>query len=208
MTPGPTLIKECPHCGQLFCEATLNSGNTFGATYWTDGKREAPMLPESPSLVKCGSCDKFIWIDEAEEVGQVEPFESTSQFDTLDFVELDEQGYLDALDQEITSDPEKTHYLRMKAWWAANDQHRQDTDHAGEPVRSEGARRNMDRLCESLSDSDEEQRLMKAELTRELGNFEEAGRLLASLTRPELQHAVQRITQLNQERTTRVATLF
>ena len=51
MLPGPTTIKRCPGCKGLLAEGTLASGNTLGATFWTDGKREAPMLPEMPWLV-------------------------------------------------------------------------------------------------------------------------------------------------------------
>jgi hypothetical protein len=53
MLPGPNVIRQCNHCQKPFTEPTLMSGNTFGATFWTDGKQEAPMLPDMPWLVKC-----------------------------------------------------------------------------------------------------------------------------------------------------------
>ena len=74
MLPGPILIKQCPQCQKLFSESTLASGNTIGATFWTDGKCEAPMLPETPWLVKCAHCGHLIWIDEARQVGEEDPF--------------------------------------------------------------------------------------------------------------------------------------
>jgi hypothetical protein len=40
-------------------------GNTIGAIYWTDGKREAKMLPNHPWLVKCPVCSRLFWVDEA-----------------------------------------------------------------------------------------------------------------------------------------------
>ena len=48
MLPGPDMYKHCSSCHQLIIEETLMSGNTFGAIYWSDGKREAPMLPKTP----------------------------------------------------------------------------------------------------------------------------------------------------------------
>jgi len=51
MLPGPTIVRKCSTCGKLIAQPTLLSGNTFGARFWTDGKREAPMLPEQPWLV-------------------------------------------------------------------------------------------------------------------------------------------------------------
>ena len=44
MLPGPTIIKKCLVCSKSIEHHTIGSGNTFGATFWTDGKREAPML--------------------------------------------------------------------------------------------------------------------------------------------------------------------
>lgn len=63
MFPGPTLIKQCANCAQPFAEETLASGNTFGAKYWTDGKTEAPMLPDQPALIKCPHCQALLWIE-------------------------------------------------------------------------------------------------------------------------------------------------
>ena len=47
------IVRECPHCkAQVVEEGTL-SGNTVGSKIYTDGKREAKMLPDHPALVKC-----------------------------------------------------------------------------------------------------------------------------------------------------------
>ena len=65
----PTLIiRECPHCKAHVVQEETVSGNTIGATYWTDGKREAKMLPDHPWLAKCPVCSGLFWVDEAVEV--------------------------------------------------------------------------------------------------------------------------------------------
>jgi uncharacterized Zn finger protein len=56
MIPGPTVIYECSSCGKHIEQQTIVSGNTFGARFWTDGKVDAPMLPDEPWLVKCQHC--------------------------------------------------------------------------------------------------------------------------------------------------------
>jgi hypothetical protein len=43
-------------CAQLGKHSSISSGNTFGAVYYTDGRRVAPMRPNTPSVVRCGSC--------------------------------------------------------------------------------------------------------------------------------------------------------
>lgn len=207
MLPGPKLIKQCHQCQKPFAQPTRMSGNTFRATYWTDGKREAPMLPETPWLVKCPHCGHFVWLDEAAELGQEEPYERRTRWhDAKWFGELTEQDYVAALGMTSADSPEKVRYIRMRAWWAANDRRRRDRREGTAPL-SEEARTNMESIHTSLSESDEQQRLMKAELARELGRFEEAERLLSMQYCDQLQHAVQRISELVKQRNDRVATL-
>jgi len=67
MTEGPTMVYKCPKCKEEVRRRSLLSGNTFGATYFSDGKRTAPMLPEFPAIVKCGKCGGFFWLENGEE---------------------------------------------------------------------------------------------------------------------------------------------
>ena len=62
------IVRECPHCRAHVVQEETVSGNTIGAKYYTDGKREAKMLPDHPALVKCPMCSKFFWVEEASEV--------------------------------------------------------------------------------------------------------------------------------------------
>jgi hypothetical protein len=183
------------------------SGNTFGATFWTDGKREAPMLPETPWLAKCPHCGQFLWLDEAVEVGKEEAFGHNESWpDAQRYEELSEQDYMAALGMPSADSPEKVRYIRIRAWWAANDRLRRAW-RLGTGSLSEEARRNMESLLTLLSEADEQQRLMRAELARELGLFEEAERLLAMEYTDQCQHAATRISALVKKRNTSVATL-
>jgi len=53
MTLGANEILVCTTCGEKMSRPTTLSSNTFEAIYWSDGKREAPMCPDSPWLVLC-----------------------------------------------------------------------------------------------------------------------------------------------------------
>ena len=66
MRRGEDLLIACPYCGKEHIQETLMSGNTRGARYWTDGKRDAPMLPTMPVLTRCDSCKTFFHVDDAE----------------------------------------------------------------------------------------------------------------------------------------------
>jgi hypothetical protein len=53
MLPGPDLVRDFRGAERPSSNRTLMSGNPFGARYWTGGRTEAPMLPETPPRVKC-----------------------------------------------------------------------------------------------------------------------------------------------------------
>ena len=52
----------------------MASGNTFGARQWTDGKMEAPMLPDLPRVTRCHACGGFFWVERARQLGAFEPW--------------------------------------------------------------------------------------------------------------------------------------
>lgn len=52
MIPGPTLVRARPECKALAKHEAIQSGNTFGARWWTDGAMDAPMLPKGNRKLK------------------------------------------------------------------------------------------------------------------------------------------------------------
>jgi hypothetical protein len=208
MIPGPTLIRTCSACGKLIAEHTIRSGNTFGARFWSDGKREAPMLPDAPWLVKCPHCAALIWLDELELVGTMQPWEPPDG-DTADFKDARPvaapslQDYFAALSTP-TADGRKERYLRLRAWWAGNDP-RRNTDHAGS--MSDGEIANLRAFLPFLDDADGNDRVTKAEVLRELGMFAEAASLLLSPFNDDLGQAVAIIKDLTQQRVAAVKEL-
>lgn len=62
MLPGPTYVRQCPHCSQPVLQDSPESGNTFGASYWSDGAMDAPMLPTTPPIIECPHCHQLGWL--------------------------------------------------------------------------------------------------------------------------------------------------
>src|SRR6476660_1051502 len=132
MTPGPTIIRKCSSCQKFIAQYTIASGNTFGARFWTDGKRDAPMLPDQPWLVKCRHCGSLLWIDEQKQVGEInswgtghqeeQKFKDAQLYDTPSV-----QDYFSFLAKGYSEKP-KERYLRMRIWWAGNDARRHQVD--------------------------------------------------------------------------------
>lgn len=79
-----------------------------------------------------------------------------------------EADYIRMLERPLT--PEKERYLRIRAWWAANDRYRVPL----EQVSNEQQPDNLRKLATLLDEKEPNDRLMKAEIYRELGMFDES----------------------------------
>jgi hypothetical protein len=195
MQPGPTLIKKCPHCLTLIKQDTTGSGNTFGATYWTDGKIEAPMLPEHFELVLCSHCEEPIWIDELDVIAKID--RSTVVAD--DFKEADYctepffGQYIKIIEsQKLNFEKEK--YIRIRSWWDKNDRRRRV------PRVSPQEAANLEALADMLGEVDAQDLIMKAELMRELGRYSEALLLLNKIKDDNFLESVEIIKLLCERR--------
>lgn len=207
MMPGPTIIRACAACGKRIAQHTTLTGNTFGARFWTDGKMDAPQLPDRPSLVKCRHCGNLIWIDDQKQAGifgygliarYAEPLADERPGPGTTPTLLD---YLGVLDEGI-GDKDKERYVRIRAWWAGNDRRRELSQPT--PLDCMEAQ-NLRNFADLLDETEDNDRLIKAEALRELGEFGEAEHLLASPFEDRRSHAASIIRGLNQKRIAAVA---
>jgi hypothetical protein len=176
MTPGPNRVLKIPGSGALVKIETFESGNTFGARFWTDGKREAPMMPDQPWLRRHPTTGEMFWTDECEEIGEESHWEEGGTHADAPFAEEPAlEDYLRTLEAGLAANQAKELYIRMRYWWGANDPVRLGGRIAG----SEAAYRdNLTRFRSLLDSGDPHQRLMAAEAARELGDFAGAASLL------------------------------
>jgi hypothetical protein len=187
------IVRECPHCKAHVVQEETVSGNTIGATYWTDGKREAKMLPDHPALVKCPVCSGLFWVDEAVEVDT--GFDAAKGKQQV--LAPSEKELLDFLTEPaLTQDKEI--YLRMRAWRSANDAWRRVPN--AMPAFSKDQEQNLKALSAMLDETEPNQRILKAEIARELGEFDECLGLLSYPFDERYQHAVGFIRKLAQEK--------
>ncbi len=179
MMPGESIYRECPSCQKLLIEDILLSGNTFGARFWTDGKMDAPMLPQYPALVRCAHCQTLLWLPEATE----HQFETPPQMfqnveGALSPQSPTESDYLEAIETGLAPDKERETYCRIHAWHCFNDARRDEKNATELGELSDVAASNMKALFAMLDRVKPEQRMLRAELARELGRFPEALGLL------------------------------
>jgi hypothetical protein len=187
------IVRECPHCKAHVVQEETVSGNTIGAIYWTDGKREAKMLPDHPWLAKCPVCAGLFWVDEALEVD--------SGFDAA----KGKQQVLAPSEKELLSfltapalPRDKELYLRVRAWRSANDAWRRNPN--ATPAFSKDQVQNLHALSAMLDESVPNQRILKAEISRELGEFDKCLSLLSHPFEKDYEFTVGFIRKLAEDR--------
>jgi hypothetical protein len=166
------IVRECAHCKAHVVQEDTLSGNTIGAKYYTDGKREAKMLPDHPLLVRCPACSNLFWVDEAVEVDTGFDAAKGKQ-QVLKPTEKDLLGFLTG--PVLPKDKEL--YVRVSAWRSANDAWRR-VPNATSAFSKEQVQ-NLKALSEMLDESEPNQRILKAEIARELGRSDECLLLLS-----------------------------
>lgn len=148
---------------------------------WTEPKR----------ISRCVRCDSFFWVDDTEIVGELE--NSPRGVEELDVISTDAVPedhkfrrlgpgeLLEALDEGFGATSGETRYLRRRVWWRANHPIReavQEDKDLGEYGPTNAVRDNLTAMLDLLDPEDEEDRLARGEVLRELGQFSEAMRVL------------------------------
>ena len=206
LTPGPTIIRQCPGCTNALAQFTIGSGNLLRAEFWTDGFRRAPMWPMLPALVKCPHCQKLFWIEDAKERaqrtgsgGEGDPWRHAKE--PLEPVESD---YLAAAGAANISRAHEL-YARRRARWLANDPAR---DNPKQKVQwTEARKKNLTRLAALLDESKDGELIPKAEIARELGDFDRCLQLLGRPLEKQWADTANLVVRLAREKQAQVAKL-
>lgn len=188
MRPGPTQIKKCSSCAGLISVSTIASGNTFGAKFWTDGVMHAPMLPVTPKLAKCPYCASIVFLQNLElleELGFLRPFEfhidepnkepfevkqhhSAKKYERANFLELIKF----VTNNKLSSEAERI--ARIQVWREGNDARRASDI----PISLiEAEIKNLEQMLPLLDGPHDYSDLVKVEVLRNLGMFDEAKEL-------------------------------
>ncbi len=174
MLPGPNYVYKCPNCGNLLTRGSLKSGNSIGEKIYSDGKRIAPMLPEFPDLTKCKKCDKIFWLSKIKNIGTYDwgnPINPKWQnADAAEFLGIDD--FFKALESGIAEKKEDEFFIRQGIWHAYNDRVRKGINQFIDENDEIKWEENCKKLISLLDQTDLNERIMIAELKRNLGDFE------------------------------------
>lgn len=167
MLPAHSALLRCPHCGALKEVLQLMSGNTIGATLWSDAKQIAPMLPRVSYIQRCPTCGKYFFRTKDVMAGTSNNYGGGTGDLPLEYLKQ-------ALTQlQPTGNDE--HILRINILWAFNDRYG-NMEQSDIPIEEwEYHVDNVHHLVQMDIDA-----LLRAELYREIGDFEQAIQILQS----------------------------
>lgn|SRR5574344_98815 len=159
-----SLVAKCPHCNGTKELIRLLSGNTFGADQWSDTRQIAPMLLSASPVQKCSHCGHYYLLDKVE---TCKGKDISSEEGWLTFPEA-----IEALRESRSwgLSNEDRFVMLLIAIWAFNDYTRFDK----EATSSEQVL--VNEVVKEILPLVEEN-LFKAELLREIGDFD--GSLIA-----------------------------
>lgn len=176
MNPGPARILECPYCGEEKKVLSLISGNTFGGCQWSDTKREYPMLPEVSAVQKCPKCGKYYLIGRCKEK-ESKPDDWSFELGNLTYRELKE-AYTQLVGDVIKGQSSEelaeseTQTVLFLLLFAYNDKFNRDGIMTDTPQVERDYIVQKVRLILSRIPNKQENTAIRAELLREIGDFD------------------------------------
>jgi hypothetical protein len=174
MIPAPSSYFSCPDCCAIHARSEIMSGNTFGATYFSDGKMEAPMYPERPFIIRCGQCALIFFLKPELNISKL-PNPGSKIFRAL---KLDQKGWLEAIDRKLYNNNEEEFGLRIQLIWATHDLYRNKSDESYELSNDMQYIENINRMLSLSKFETAEDLIFAAELNRFKGDFDQAKHLL------------------------------
>ena len=195
---GEPSYKSCDHCRQPVAITPLLSGNPIGGTLWSDGYVDAPQLPEQELLGKCARCGEISCLPELQDFPDPADIDDTVDHAFEPLILDDYQVLVDNID---LIDPSYHLYVRLKCWQLGNHPRRQAG--SGQPL-SESETENLQQLLTLFGD-DEAERLLKAEVFRQLGDFEQAEESLVGPFHGQAGDIVSRLKDLVHQRKSQLA---
>lgn len=176
MQPPEPFLLRCSHCGGRVIFWERGGGNTIRATAWTDGHIEGPMLLAAryPEYGPCPHCARLVWADNRWTEGQWLGHHELEVHRVPSLGEVTVAVCERALKAE-TLEPAQELTLRLHAWRLRSDPVREGGPRAADTPFD---RENMQALTRLLSRQDAHERLLLAEVHRQLGEDERCLELL------------------------------
>ncbi|MBL4849178.1 MAG: hypothetical protein JKY65_26940 [Planctomycetes bacterium] len=168
----------CPSCQERARVAPCD----YAHSSWTDGDQEIDYrlwrmrsFHEAPLVLRCPACSELDWLPGEDDLRYRDVPEGIPVVGNAT-----EADCLEALEQRLYGSRDEKLQLRLRIWRAGNDPSREEGARA--QIRSAAAQANLEGLFELLCEDTIESGT-KAEVARQLGEFDECLRLISALPR-------------------------
>ena len=185
-TPAPITIYQCPKCKTIYKKNICNRFPSTRTTFFSDS---VSGIPRIPNITRCENCGLILSFRD------LKPFdyyfnrrESISKYENAEFTKiLDIYNYIEAL----KFFPENEKSLRLEIWHGFNDRIRENkelsnNENAKKLFINENDKKIWKENCEmliNLLDFDNlNEKIMIAELHRNLGNFDKSMEIIHSFS--------------------------
>ena len=201
------MTYKCPNCENKLAVQCIFSGNTIGSKLYSDGKSISPMMPEELRITKCEKCKTIFWLKKVDPKNVSSNFIKSPDIliddgPLVSFLELDTKGPLIKFTPEISpqranflsiqdnfktlelglaENPEEEKYIRIRIWWRFNDRARFKKRLFHSEEEKFMWKENLKELLKLLDQKSINERIMNAEINRNLGNFEICESILESI---------------------------
>jgi hypothetical protein len=203
MIPGSNYIFPCTNCTNIFVKGSIDSGNNFGLKVYSDGKNVAPMMPRFPKMVKCKQCGTFVRLMYSKSIGDYEYHEPIKEewknAQHAEFLTIEEN--FEALESDFAKQLKRKEFiLRQQIWWAYNERLKDGKELFADDKDQERYLDNIRSLKPLLDITDINQKIMFAEMHRNLGEFEDCISVLNTINDSQLAEIIQKlITACNEK---------
>jgi hypothetical protein len=182
--PPSDEIRDCPNCHtwMRFRDRVIVL-HTMGLGLWSDA---GPNDEHPLKVFECPECTELFFAADAALVGSIARDSRTQRGLPTPKEPSDKDAYRYLEKKKL--DPEKEITLRVYLWWEANDQWRkrsaQEQFPRPRPSFSKQERANLLRLAGLLDEHQPAERLLRAEIARELGEFDRCVAILEGFDSP------------------------
>jgi hypothetical protein len=169
--------------------------DSLPARWYSDGLRKTAHFDDYPEITRCPTCKEIVWLNDENVVSEIawseNPDEEQSRaisaipLNLYELMECVENGYYQNFQQE--------YYLRVRLLWRFNDRVRLYRPLYGNVEDKKLWYDNVFKLKNLLNEEDDLDIMMRAELERNLGNFNYAQEIIRLLPYKDMQWYINRV---------------
>lgn len=237
MTTFGTQILVCPHCRNKMFSYVLTSYYVHSSILFSDGQADCnpPNLPDSRFLI-CTECKLEFWRDDALLEDENTDFSNSDLPEAKDIYDLDftfnsdfpskrTAYYSSLLKKGFANNVDKEIYLRIELWQLLNNKIRYNPNgfidnllkgnlkmaFSGQKEMPEAVKSlfnsNLEKLIRVYIPENDEERLLLAEMYRELGDFNKALKLLEEIKHLKNEDRFKQIAKATKRKISKVIVL-